>query len=190
MRELNECKAEVFRRSKNRIKERKKTRNRILTMCIPLCLIVTLFSVMILPTMIQKSKNENAVKKETVQEDSLSSLTPFVSLKIINTVEHSKDSQIITDSEKVATIHYAILDLFNKNSEDFDDEGVQDKTYNYQSESASHQEEFSICFTTDSGSDFEYSFVGNELYDVNNDLRIYLSIDQVSELKRTLGLSE
>ena len=52
MRELNECKAEVFRRSDNRIKERRRNRNRILAMCIPLCLVLTIFSVMILPGML------------------------------------------------------------------------------------------------------------------------------------------
>ena len=52
MREINECTAEVFRRSENRIKERKRKRNRILAMCIPLCLIITIFSVTMLPGML------------------------------------------------------------------------------------------------------------------------------------------
>lgn len=45
MRELDECKAEVFRRSENRRKERKKRRNRVIAWCIPLCLLVALWSV-------------------------------------------------------------------------------------------------------------------------------------------------
>lgn len=49
MRELNECTAEVFRRSEKRIKERRRTRNRVLICCIPLCLIITIWSVTILP---------------------------------------------------------------------------------------------------------------------------------------------
>ena len=40
MRNLNECRAEVFRRSENRIQERKKRRNRALACCIPLCLLM------------------------------------------------------------------------------------------------------------------------------------------------------
>jgi len=42
MRELNECKAEVFRRSDNRIKERRRKFNRVLALCVPLCLILTI----------------------------------------------------------------------------------------------------------------------------------------------------
>ena len=52
MRNLNECQAEVFRRSEKRIKERKRNRNRILAMCIPLCLIITIFSVAMIPGML------------------------------------------------------------------------------------------------------------------------------------------
>ena len=52
MREINDCTAEVFRRSENRIKERKRNRNRVLAMCIPLCLIITIFSVAMIPGML------------------------------------------------------------------------------------------------------------------------------------------
>ena len=40
MRNLEDCKAEVFRRSEERIKERKRKRNRVLVGCIPLCLLL------------------------------------------------------------------------------------------------------------------------------------------------------
>lgn len=40
MRNLEDCKAEVFRRSEERIKERKRKRNRVLAWCIPLCLLL------------------------------------------------------------------------------------------------------------------------------------------------------
>ena len=42
MRDLNECQAEVFRRSEKRIKERKQHRKRILMVCIPLVLCIPL----------------------------------------------------------------------------------------------------------------------------------------------------
>ena len=57
MRELNECKAEVFRRSDNRIKERRRKFNRVLALCVPLCLILTIFSITILPAMMPAGKD-------------------------------------------------------------------------------------------------------------------------------------
>ena len=49
MRELNECKAEVFRRSEKRIKERKQHRNQMLAGCIPLVLCIAVAGVYFLP---------------------------------------------------------------------------------------------------------------------------------------------
>ena len=40
MRNLEDCKAEIFRRSEERIKERKRNRNRVLVCCVPLCLLL------------------------------------------------------------------------------------------------------------------------------------------------------
>lgn len=59
MRELNECTAEVFRRSENRIKERKKKRNHVLAWCIPLCLLIAVCSV--IPLMPGEPANGGAV---------------------------------------------------------------------------------------------------------------------------------
>lgn len=78
MRELSECRAEVFRRSDNRIKERKRNRNRILTMGIPLCLVVALLSVTVLPGMwsagsdrtpYKDTSSDYAVPEDTVSGD-------------------------------------------------------------------------------------------------------------------------
>ena len=49
MRDLKECQAEVFRRSENRIKARKKRRNRILMTCIPMVLGVTVITAALWP---------------------------------------------------------------------------------------------------------------------------------------------
>lgn len=60
MRNFEERKAEVFRRSENRIKKRKRNRNRILAMCIPICLVITVWSIMILPAMMPANKSKNS----------------------------------------------------------------------------------------------------------------------------------
>jgi len=42
MRSLEACKAEIFRRSEEKIKQRKKMRNRVLAACVPVCLCVVI----------------------------------------------------------------------------------------------------------------------------------------------------
>ena len=49
MRNLEDCKAEVFRRSKERIKERKRKRNLVLACCIPMCLLLVAGGIYIRP---------------------------------------------------------------------------------------------------------------------------------------------
>ena len=58
MRNFEERKAEVFRRSENRIKERKRNRNRILTLCIPICLVLMVWSVATLPPLFTQKSND------------------------------------------------------------------------------------------------------------------------------------
>ena len=67
MRELNECKAEVFRRSDNRIKERRRSFNRVLAFCIPLCLMLTIFSVTMLPGMLPVGKDATPEAGEQIE---------------------------------------------------------------------------------------------------------------------------
>ena len=69
MRELNECKAEVFRRSDKRIKERRRKFNRVLALCVPLCLILTFFSVTILPSMMPKAPEADGLSGNVTTED-------------------------------------------------------------------------------------------------------------------------
>lgn len=57
MRDLDECRAEVFRRSESRIKERRRKRSRMLAICIPLVFCVAAYSIFILPAMLPVQKS-------------------------------------------------------------------------------------------------------------------------------------
>lgn len=50
MRELNECKAEILRRSEKRIKDRKRKLSRVLAACVPMCLVFVLCAAFVLPS--------------------------------------------------------------------------------------------------------------------------------------------
>ena len=70
MRSFEERKAEVLRRSENRIKERKKARSRALAVCIPLCLIITVWSVMVLPAMLPVNNKKSGATDERAENTS------------------------------------------------------------------------------------------------------------------------
>ena len=58
MRKLDECRAEVFRRSENRIIKRKKNRRRVIACCAPLILFVTVWSATSLPGILSGADND------------------------------------------------------------------------------------------------------------------------------------
>ena len=60
MRDLEQAKAEVFRRGNARIKKRKAIRRSILACCVPLVLCVGVFSVTVLPAMMPASSADSA----------------------------------------------------------------------------------------------------------------------------------
>ena len=58
MKDLKDCQAEVFRRSEKRIKDRKKSEKRLLALSIPLCLVLLVSAITVLPEMFStKDKN-------------------------------------------------------------------------------------------------------------------------------------
>ena len=86
MRTLEQCKAEVFRRSEEKIRKRKVVRRYVIAACLPLCLFVSFWAVMILPAMMPAksadSTAENAAPMEfyndTEKEMSTSTATVAV----------------------------------------------------------------------------------------------------------------
>lgn len=131
MRNFEERKAEVFRRSENRIKERKRNRNRILAMCIPLCLVLTIFSVVMIPRMLpvgtDNAENLGFVSDGTADEDGAdgavgsvgeSKTHNFVSV----TVKDGDYSNKFTDMSSVNVVFHHIHDILEANG------GYQDIT--------------------------------------------------------------
>lgn len=69
MRDLNECKAEVFRRSDKRRRELRRNRERVLAMCLSLCLTLTVLAVMHLPEREGPVDGKNELPETRIPED-------------------------------------------------------------------------------------------------------------------------
>jgi len=126
MRNFEERKAEVFRRSENRIKERKRNRNRILAMCIPLCLVLTIFSVVMIPGMLpvgsDSAENENLgfFSDGTADEDgadgAAGSLDDSKTHNYVSvTVKDGDYSNKFTESSTVNVVFHNIYEILEAN---------------------------------------------------------------------------
>lgn len=68
MRELSECKKEIFDRSEKKIKERRKRRAHIMEFCIPLCVIV-IVSAFVFPNIIKNQQTEGILNENAEETD-------------------------------------------------------------------------------------------------------------------------
>ena len=210
MRNFEERKAEVFRRSENRIKKRKRNRNRILALFIPLCLIVTVWSVTILPSIFsfgtKKSHNEDIVNIYNETEESTGAVNTgsrhsFVSVDVRGTganAEHHSEFTDTSDVENVFERIYNILIPYESHRDivgDFDDKskGVMSGNSSEQNKTSLNNTKSSsyiITMTTASGYKRIFKLTDNKLYDSQLGIEINLNNEQINALKSSLGLTE
>ena len=199
MREINECTAEVFRRSEKRIKERKRNRNRILAFCIPLCLIVTVWSIMILPAMMPASKSDNnAGEGMDIMGSVDGTAAAYVRVEVMSTGTATQSAILKDDADEVAQIYYTVQSSFvnsgggNKESakEEAEDDALTDENKDYsQSGTTNLSSGFRISFTTENGAQTIYSLSGDKLINETTKQETILAEDQRSNLLNMLGLT-
>lgn len=199
MREINECTAEVFRRSEKRIKERKRNRNRILAFCIPLCLIVTVWSIMILPAMMPANKSNNAAGEGMDMAGSVDgTAAAYVRVEVMSTGTAMQSAILKDDADEVAQIYYTMQSSFvnsgggNKESakEEAEDDALTDENRDYsQSGTTNLSSGFRIIFSTENGAQTIYSLSGDKLINETTKQETILAEDQRSNLLNMLGLT-
>jgi len=199
MREINECTAEVFRRSEKRIKERKRNRNRILAFCIPLCLIVTIWSVMILPAMMPANKSNNSAGEAMDMMGGVDGTdAAFVRVEVMSTGTATQSTILKDDVDEVAQIYYTVQSSFvnsgGGNKESANDKAEDDAlTEEYKDYSQSGTTNLSFFFritaTTENGAQTIYSLSGDKLINETTKQETILTEDQRSNLLNMLGLT-
>lgn len=199
MREINECTAEVFRRSEKRIKERKRNRNRILAFCIPLCLIVTVWSIMILPAMMPASKSDNnAGEGMDIMGSVDGTAAAYVRVEVMSIGTATQSAILKDDADEVAQIYYTVQSSFvnsgggNKESakEEAEDDALTDENKDYsQSGTTNLSSGFRIIFSTENGAQTIYSLSGDKLINETTKQETILAEDQRSNLLNMLGLT-
>lgn len=196
MREINECTAEVFRRSEKRKKERRRNRNRILALCIPSCLIVIVWSVMILPEMMPAMRiKENAAEETIVYVAGSFGGCSYTAVEIQNFDLVPEYYEKVTDKVAVTKIFSAVHSLLTDV-----DGSYQNADENYNANEANGHNDltgstsklkgYTIIFTTEDGLQTVYNLSKNTLLNVNTNETTVLSDVQVAELMTVLGISE
>lgn len=193
MRELNECTAEVFRRSEKRIKERKRNRNRVLALCVPVILIAAVWSAMSLPGMMPEggTLGNDRFTGESAGNAPESVHCPYTSAEI----QEAGRREEVTDRPAVAELFDAVDSLFAEaagNGQQINGNLPAEETNGNQNltDSAGSPKTCTITFTAEDGSRAMYRLSGNTLVNAETTETIILSDSQIAGLLSALGLTE
>lgn len=165
MRNLDECKAEIFCRMEKGIQKRKRLRKRVLSLCLPICLLATVLSVAVI------TRPEQPIANASSEGSLESSNAMYVSFELTDRGGKSIASQ--TDPNKINAI-YGLLSAelseqsnvssaedFSTSSGNFDLNGY--KEHNISATATADYHEFTFC--TDSGDKTVFILDGNLLTD-------------------------
>ena len=196
MRDLDECKAEVFRRSEHRIKERAKKQKRFFACLTSCCVCCIVLCAVYLP-MLMSAHNKNAPTGDKLDETTGISENHYrtsVTIKIQDT-----DNAPLYDSEDVnqteaAQLFTIIQDIFEADKErkkGTDSCEKDSETYfgDPMPNDRLHTSTIkTITFTAPDGTKTTYTLDGNKLIDETTKQEIMLNEEQCAELLKRLAL--
>ena len=188
MRNLDECRAEVFRRSEKRIAQRKKHRNRMISVCVPLVLCMA--GVIILPKLRTNSPVDVPVTEMVLyQEPSISEPGVVdVMLELSITVSGDGDSVSYAAMEDVEGI-LAILERITEApvlAGEATSVTSRDDASDLQSSAKEHSCRITIRRGTEQ--DAVYTLAGFLLTNETTGKQYYLDEDTCAALKEALGI--
>ena len=194
MRDLQECQAEVFRRSEKRIKENKQRRMHALIACIPVILCVALLSVSTFPDMKPTDfagEDSTAGRFDEMYADTAGddvSIDMFMGLVNVSGCGISKSYTSVEDVQGIISLLNQIVSTPEKSDgEETVDFATNEDVFTDLSES-NKEKGYKILIKGRDGTSAEYLLLGSLLIDQNTQERFHMNEDTCFELKDALGI--
>lgn len=193
MKELEIYKAEILRRSEEKIKKRRQNRKRLLLCCIPVCLCAVIGAAVWLSGT-DSAESEMAAQDllpESAMESVMASTTaPFQSVQIR---DWTGKTTVVEDRAKVGKLYQAITDRYaaadaNATENKIEDWSFREARGGNMSLFVESVPGYEIQFTTDSGETrcFRFWLDGWLMENGDLDKSVFLSPEQVEKLKTLL----
>lgn len=202
MRNLEDCKAEVFRRSEERIKGRKRNRNRVLACCIPLCLLLVVGGFYIRPLLEPVDESLKSGGTNQMPDRVLGGLdgTLFGSVAKYSSVMITEGTGSAAISQNV-TVEENVGDLCDFMAMYFDMSGstVEEQVADGQDLDTIRDEleikygldekpaDYLIVFQRSTGEEMVFRLLENNLYNENNGCVVKLSDAMSEELQKRIA---
>lgn len=198
MRNFEERKAEVFRRSEKRIKERKQRRNHILMACIPLVLCITILGAFLRPNVTPDGAADPGDTRPVVDgmgSDGFASLScPIAKISVSGndlSLSITEVSDLLLISDKLYSYGTRAPSSNGITNEEVVDRAPEDNAEDVSGSIMDSTETvYTITLVMREGEKTEYLLSGNTLKDLNADQTYTLSQTQVDELQELLGIPQ
>ncbi len=205
MKELNEYKKEIFTRSAERIKKRKRTFIRNSLVCVILCFVLGIGSFIVIPPIFSVNEDTATVEEDDVirdDADGAEAVTPdtvYTSVEVSGLTE-TEDAKLVTrELYKIAQLEEFITDAFADEYPNYDiskcpehPELLDESHIDYsQSENVTENEDhITLTLTTRDGYKKTLEIKDSVLIDPELNVDITLTETRLEELKAILGLSD
>ena len=197
MRNFEERKAEVFRRSEKRIKERKARRNHILMACIPLVLCITILGAFLRPNVTPDGAAEPGDTRPVVDgmgSDGFTSLScPIAKITVSGnnfSISHTEVADLLLISDQLYSYGTRAPSSNGTTDNVVDEDDVPKDNGEDVSGSImdSANAAYTITMVTHEGVKTEYQLVGKNLTNLTTNQTYKLTQTQANELRTLLGI--
>lgn len=206
MRNLEDCKAEVFRRSEERIKERKRTRNRVMACCIPLCVLLVAGGLYLRPLLEPMDEvgglnaGPTSVPEREVGGPVSGGTVVFTSVEVADKTGETETVRNIAGTEtadelcRFMGLFFGITVTSGANTVDGAESDItlradRDTLVDELEQKYGLEEsltDYQMVFEKSTGEQTVFRLHENYLYNENEDCMVILSEEQLSELKALL----
>ena len=197
MRNLEDCKAEVFRRSEERIKERKRSRNRVLACCVPLCLLLVVGGLYLRPLLepvdeLMKSKSEGtAVSDRNLGGTEFTLLGGVVEYTAVEITDRTGDTELVckvTYGDTVKELcHVVGMSFIVPTTEESGSTPEKEPEVDYELRVKYGLEDkkadYTFVFQTEADESFVFRLCENVLFNDQNGCAVVLTDAQLAVLK-------
>ena len=193
MRKLQECQAEVFRRSEKRIQARKRRGKRLLIACVPLVLCATVLGVFLRPAVTQGDMAEPGdmppVMDGMGSGEDMSISCPIARITVSGSGvsrSYTREAELLGISDMLYACGVQPPASNGAGSEDIPDQAPQDGTEVLQEDDENTA--YTITVFTVEGERTEYRLCGGTLENLTANQTFPLSQTQEKELRELLGI--
>ena len=190
MRDLEQYKAEVFRRSEKKILERRKKRKRVVALCIPLALCVTVCLAALLPAMGDRKKSaDRECGSNAAPENSYVCTYQEVVIQKLGDNGGSRRVMLPEEATRIFEAVYILDPSIDTGYEQMETAGTEDPGDTIYG-NGEGQTGYAITFFGVDGTQVCYVLEEDTLYNVTRDIIIPLTPAQGEALRAALGIEE